>query len=281
MLAEAEVRGRIVYGGSRALVRALTHEHAESIAGMLRALGRAAPEGRAAVVEHAFGKALSLAGYRDAKQRVAQATRWLRLSSDLYAVVLFAALPVASILWDTERVLLLSLPAVAALHLAVLAALVRAFARLHPGQTGPLVEAVLGAAVYPPALLQAGHDLQLRALSGFHPTTVASAELPAAEGRTWLRTEVLRVSASARAETKNALDLEAFESRALWRLAAELGETERTLFAAPQRQDPFSVSYCPACLCEYRRASGACTDCGFDLVGGWVPEGRSEASPAG
>ncbi len=266
-LAGAEARGRVVSVGGHPFARALSQEQAEAIAVLLRALGNAEAEKQRALLEAAVQRSLSLALYRDEKEHVERSTRWLRWSSDLYAIALLAGLPFASALWGTERVLLLSLPGVAALHVSTVAALVRAFRRLNPGRAGALAEVLLATALYPPLLLRAVHDLRTRKLAAFHPATVACAELPPEEGRVFLRREILRAGVRAASAEKHVFGLDAIECSALWRLVGELGETEQTLFARSAPQDPLAESYCPACLCEYRCDSGACVDCGVDLVG--------------
>ena len=48
-------------------------------------------------------------------------------------------------------------------------------------------------------------------------------------------------------------------------LAAALGESPTSLFAAPPREDALATGFCPACRVEYRRAGGECSDCGAPL----------------
>lgn len=265
-LAEAEARGHVVRVSGRPFARATGPEQAEAQAEFLRALGRAEDHERAAVVEHALEGSLSLQGYQRAEERVGRATRWLRWSSDLYCAALLAGLPMAFALWGTERGLLLSLPALAVLHLSTLAAHVRAAARLRPGRVGALLESTLAAAVYPPLLLRALADLRMREISSFHPAVVAGAVLPDEQGAAFLRAEIVRAAARAEAAVAGGLGLDALELRALRRLAAELGQSPETLLAPPTRRDPLAQSYCPACLCEYRSAAGTCTECGLDLL---------------
>ena len=267
-LAEAEAHGSVVRVAGRPFARALAREEAEPLASFLRDVAQADAPGAAALIAGALADSLSLARYRENVERLAEATRWLRWSSDLYWTGLYIGLPIAMLVWGGERALLLSLPLLGPLHLVTLVAYRWAYRRLHPEKRGELFESTLAVSFYPPLLLRAYHDLRTRALASFHPAVVAVAALPHDAGRTFLRTEILRlrVPGDAQVDPDTAPPLGELERRALWNLAADLGESPETLLAAPARHDPRAETYCPACHSEYALAAGTCTDCDTELT---------------
>lgn len=275
-LADARARGRAVRLPRRTLAVTECPERAEELAGFLRRLADASPAQRREQLAARLSASLSLAAYRDARRRSHRATRWLAWSSSVYWLALFAGLPCALRVASEELVLALGLPVLGGLHALTLLCLGLALARLRAAGSGAgaLFEPLLSAALYPPLLLRASHDLRARALAGFHPAVVAAAELSREGGRAFLRGEILalarrssRAGAADAEAAADALGLDELEGRGLWELARELGESPATLLAPPAREDPLARAYCPACRCEYRRASGPCSGCDADLVG--------------
>ncbi len=267
-LGEATVHRSVVRVGGRAFARGSSPAHAESLARLLRDYAKAGPRCGRESMQRAFEEGLSLARYSAARARVDAATRWLGWSSDIYWVGLFGLLPVFLAWMGEERGLLLALPVLAAFHFSTLAAFAIAHRQLRPGSTGALVESLVAAACYPPLLLRAHHTLRTQELASFHPAVIAAAVLPEEDRRAFLRAELVRASERSDAASRRCdrPGLDELESRALWCLARELGESAETLLTPPPRQDPFVETYCPACLCEYRCAAGRCTECRVALI---------------
>jgi hypothetical protein len=264
-LARIEVRGVVLRLDGRALGRAIAPVGAEPLADWLRGLAEGGESDAARQIEAALAASLSLARYREAKQRLAGRTRWLRTSSDLYALGLFLGLPSAAFVWGSEPVLLRGLPALGALHLLTLFALIVSWRRLYPGRGGEVAEAAFSAAFYPPLLLRAYGELRTRELALFHPAVVAIDSLPVDQARAFLRGEILRAAATADATADASVPgIAQLERRALEALESEWWEGAASLWAEPPRHDPGARSYCPACHVEYASGSGTCNDC--DLV---------------
>jgi len=275
-LADAEVEGCVVRVGGRPFARALAKEQAEPLARFLRGLAGGDAARARESLDHRLAESLSLERYRRCRSQLAEATRWLRGASDTYWVALFVGLPLAVLVWGGEPVLLRGALPVALLHLIALFAYWWAHRRLYPESRGERAESVFAAALYPPLLLRTHHELRTRVLADFHPAVVAVAALPRDAGRAFLRGEILRSTgqAAAHREAGAAPCVRELEIRALWALASQLGESRETLLAAPVRQDPRALAYCPLCHFEYAVATGSCADCGIALA---PFEGAAEA----
>jgi hypothetical protein len=266
-LGTATARGSAVRVAGRPFARGFGPEHAESLARLLRDLASPDPARARERAEQVLAESFSSAGYRAARARVDSATRWLGWCSDLYWLGLFGLLPACLVGFGEERGLLLVLPVLVAFHLAALIALAWSHRSLRPGRIGALIESLAVAACYPPILLREHHALRTQALASFHPAVVAATLLPAEERKAYLRAALVRVSkrAAASARCDSELGLEGLERAALLRLVHELGESAASLLAPPTRRDPLALSFCPACLCEYLRAVGSCSDCDVPL----------------
>lgn len=266
-LAGAIARKRVVWLDDHPLTHCATPEEAEATAQRLRNLAAPCapwPE----LLGEVLREQLSFTAYAANSLRVGNATRWLGRLADVYFVLGMLLLPAACIWLGTERALYLALAPLALLHVASLVAFARAHRELRPGARGALAEALWSAALYPPALLRARHELATRSLGSFHPAVVAAAALPEGAREGFLRGELVRAQHAA-AEAKRAkqtLGLAELELRALRELLEAAGESEALLLEPPERSDPAARAYCPACLCEYRRASGACNDCRVPLA---------------
>jgi hypothetical protein len=262
-----EARGAIVRVNGHAFARGVCKVHAESLARLLRDLAEMPPDAVRARIEAEFGESLSLDRYTEESERVKHATRWLVWMADIYFGWIFVALPILTWRLGAEGALTLVLPVLLLLHLATLLSFARAHRELLPRKDGALVEAVIAALFYPPLLLRGLHELRTAALARFHPAAVAAAVLRKDEQRSFLRAELLRSANRAEGGPREGgLALAELERRALLRLANELGESEDALFDPPPRHDPLAPSYCPACLTEYRREQGQCSDCDVDLI---------------
>ena len=275
-LCEASADGSLVRVEGRAFARGADARHAKRIEALLREIGDAAPRERRAVVERAFDESLSLPAFSSAHGHFDTATRLLAWTTHAYGLALFAFLPAVAFTFGTERSLVAVLPVLAVLHVATLWCYARADRALRPAKRSERLQAALGAAVYPPSLLRAHSHLRSSTLAAFHPGAVAVGLLPRPRARDFLRAEIAHATARLQEPVCPELgfSLVEVEVRALWRLIEEFGEAT-TLLAAPARIDPLALSYCPACLCEYRRSEGHCNDCGI-AVAVWSDDVRSE-----
>ena len=262
-----EARGAMVRVGGRPFARGVCKVHAESLTRLLRDLVEMPPDGVRARIEEELTESLSLDRYTAESDRVKRATGWLAWTGDFYFAWVFVALPLLTWWLGAEGALTLVLPVLLLLHLATLLSFVRAHRQLMPRKDGALVEALIAALFYPPLLLRGLHELRTAALARFHPAVVAAAVLPKDEQRSFLRAELLRSAAPTEvASREGGLELAELERRALLNLVNDLGESEDALFDPPPRRDPLAPSYCPACLSEYRREEGQCSDCGVGLA---------------
>jgi hypothetical protein len=278
-LARAMPRANVVWVDDRPLAKCATPADAEATAQVLRGMA-APPAPRPGGLREALREQLSLATYEAAAERVENATRWLGRLTGVYFLFGWVLLPAACVWLGAERALYLSLAPLASLHVASLVAFVRAHRKLRPQERGALAEALLSAALYPPALLRARHELATRSLGSFHPAVVAAAVLPDRARRCFLRGELVRAQyAAAEAErAQQTVGLAELELGALRELLEEAGESEARLLEPPERSDPRARAYCPACLGEYRRASGACNDCRLPLAP--LPGRAASSGPA-
>jgi hypothetical protein len=251
-----ELRGRSVRSGSRRLARGVTAEHAAHLARILESLRAQADGDLQARVAEWLDASLDLEALRASLESTRRATRGLAPILDVYALVLFIPLPLAIAFFGAEPVLWRVLPALGVLHVAALVSFVLAHRRLAPGEAGALLESLLAASLYPPILLRSCNEFALERALCFHPATVACVALPREKALARLRTELLRC----RSEGDESW-LASREGEGLSALAAAMGESSASLFAAPSREDGWALAFCPACHVEYRRASGACTDC--------------------
>jgi len=267
-LQSASADGSVVRVRGRAFARGADACHAERIAALLREIAESTPRERRAVVERAFRESFSLSGFSTARARFDTAARLLAWTSNAYGLALFVVLPGAAVTLGTESALVALLPAIALLHVATLWCYARANRELHPARRRERFQSALGAAVYPPSLLRAHSQLRSSTLAAFHPAAVAVALLPRSRARDFLRAEIARTMERLHEPICPELgfSLVEVEARALSQLVEDFGESPTTLLAPPERIDPLARSYCPACLCEYRRADGHCNDCAIPLA---------------
>lgn len=263
-----DLRGRVVRVAERPFARAVGKGHAESLQAFVRDLAAAAdgPSTRARIETEIDGM-FDLARHREEQARFVRATRTLSWLSLGYFTALFAALPPA-IWWLHEELGILAwLPFVVAFHTATLVALAMAHRRLMPDRGGERVELLISAALYPPALLRGLQELCDTACSTFHPAVLAATLTDEPARRGHLRSELARLVylEGAARENDDCPSLATLEYRALLGLLAEIGEDPTALLRPPQREDASARYFCPACLAEYRRRAGACTDCGIAL----------------
>jgi hypothetical protein len=268
LLRKAEASESWVCAEGHRLARGVDALDAQRLAALLRSLAADTPAERRREAESAVRASLSLKDAAAARDRVAQATSWLAVTSDVYLVNLLGFAPAAALSLGDELALRILAPALLALHAATLFCFGRAHAKLWPERRGERWQALFGVLIYPPGLLRAQQQLCTAALAGFHPAALAAALLPEREARDFLRAELLQ--AEARSEDPPAAELgfslDTLERDALQALVAESGSSRAALLAAPERCDAHALAYCPACLCEYRRGDGECSDCELELA---------------
>lgn len=257
----AEARKTAIFVERRALARCADPTRAEELAAKLREIGGCEPDAAQERIENAVAQTLSPAALGAARARFDAEARVLAWTSDAYWLSLFAVMPAAAFSVGSQYALAVLGPAVAVLHVATLWSFARAHARLFPTRRAERVESAIGAAFYPPSVLRAYHHLRDSALGAFHPAAVAVDALPAERGRAYVRAALVRATAACGGSRASGA-----EERGLRRLVAEIGESPATLLAVPARRDPRALGYCPACLCEYRRDAGDCSDCGVPLA---------------
>jgi hypothetical protein len=200
---------------------------------------------------------------RDQLDRVRNESRWLRASSDAYAIALFLISPLLVAWFGPEAGLLRALLPVGMLHLLTLFAFARTHRRLDPERKGDRVEALISMGLYPPLLLHGYAALTMDTLGRYHPAAVAAVVLEGSALRAFLRAELVRARAAALASTPS--EIATLEAAAITSLVESHGDSAETLLAPPAPTDPLVVAYCPACHEEYRRVGGVCTDCGIAL----------------
>jgi len=265
-LGDAEAHARTVRVGRGAIARGIDASHAERLAHLLREIGRGDADQRRTRIEAAIRESLSFTRFDAARARVDEAAHGLAWTSDVYALALFGVTPAAVLAAGPEYALWVLAPALILLHGAVLIVFARAHAHLLPERRADRIQALLGAAIYPPAALRTHHRLRASALGDHHPATLAAALLPREAGRAFLRAELVHAeSRSAAAPSELGFSLAGCERDALMALIGELGESPAALLRPPDRIHPLAVAYCPACRCEYRREGGECSDCRLSL----------------
>ncbi len=194
-------------------------------------------------------------------ERLSRDTRLLGGCCDLYALLLFAGLPLLIALLTEERALLWALPLVIVVHLITLFAFYGAHRRLRPELSGERWEALVVAALYPPILLRSRQDLVREELAGFHPMAVRAAlvEREVLVERMQQGLAALEHARSTQAETPAELER---QRAALWAVARECGLSAGELAAARIRDDESARSYCAICLSDYRSGFDLCGECG-------------------
>jgi hypothetical protein len=106
------------------------------------------------------------------------------------------------------------------------------------------------------------HHLTRDMYHRFDSLTVAAELLKRDDFKDQMRKELQRIhylrSRGVDESLNQSLDL---KERALERLRNGLGILLEEISAAPQRQDPLAVSYCPLCGIEYQSGFDTCSDC--------------------
>jgi hypothetical protein len=215
-------------------------------------------------IEARVAEEISLPRFRAARSRVEGVTMGLRRVLDLYAALLFVALPLAMFSWGVESALWRLAVVLLALHGIGVMVFSWAHRRCFPGRTGELVQALVEVLLYPPALLRSLQKLRSEAIGRHHPAVLALDLLPEDAAREFLRRELVRVEQGLGEGTGRWLG--EVELDALEKLAAESGTSRAELLAPPLQRDLQAVSYCPSCLAEYRRPDGYCSDCRISLA---------------
>lgn len=263
--ASVSVRGSLVRVGGRPFAQATTKEGAAKLATRLRRLADPGSDPRA-VLRSALAEGLRFTQLRERRDDLARHSRWLRVSSNVYAALLFVILPGVVAWRGAEAGLLFTLPVVGLLHVSTLVCFASAHRRLRPGHGGDLLETLFAAGLYPPLLLRSQQELANALLSGYHPAAVAAVVLEGEARRGFLRAELVTARHAAESGAGSEFDAAALESEALEGLCQELGEPLEALLAPPPRFDALATSYCPACHEPYRRSAGLCADCLLPLA---------------
>ena len=247
----------------RPFAQGVDGKHATELAAWLREFAGQDSD-RKRCVELALSESLRWDRLRDQLGRVKHESRWLRASSDLYAVALFAISPLLVAWYGSEAGLLRALLPLGALHLLTLFVFALAHRRLDPKRTGDLVEALISMGLYPPLLLRGYAALTTDTLTRYHPAAVAAVVLEGPALRAFLRGELVRAHAASHESAGS--EIAALEAAAIASLVESQGDSPEALLAPPAPIDPLVESYCPACHEEYRRTGGVCTDCGVALL---------------
>jgi hypothetical protein len=253
-LADARADGVRVRAHGTTLLHAVSRPHARALAALLAKLARATPAERPALVADAPAPDAIRARIDGAAGALRLATR----SCDAYALVLFAAVPLAMIGLGESVALLGAMPVVAALHAVALVAVWRAHRTLLPDDVADRREALIAAALFPPSLLRLPQRTFVAAIGTAPPLAVAAALL---DGDA--RVDFLR---RALAAAEHGAGADADERARVLAIAAQLGVDAVALRRAPERADPLATAYCPRCFEGYRAGVERCADCALALV---------------
>jgi hypothetical protein len=200
-------------------------------------------------------EAFSVERFQAAFERARTATRSAAFACDLYLLAVVGGLPALLLALGEERVLRIALPGVLALHAATWLLVLRARGRLAATPNGaPRWEFLVAAALYPPALLRAPHDLAAAELAGFHPMT--------ARAGLWERARFVERVQQALARLEAGAPEAGLDAAALQQLAAAQDVGPHELAAPRPHADPEAASYCTRCLSDYRPGFRRCADCG-------------------
>jgi hypothetical protein len=209
-------------------------------------------------------EALSSQALRERLEDFARCTRLLALSCDLYLLLLAAVAPASVLLLHEEPALRLVGPLVLLVHGLGFWGLVRAVRRTSGGRPRDHLELLVAAAIFPPSMLRARHDLLRVVTARFHPAAAAAVLLERSALLDYLRCELAALDA--RARRSGLRRGPSLYREGLERLAAERKISPAELSAPRARPDADASSYCPLCVSDYRPGFDVCADCGAATV---------------
>jgi hypothetical protein len=202
-------------------------------------------------------------GLKALKEKYAKDFALLKVLCAIFFVNLLILLP---LILYTELSLSLNLPVLfLGLGLNYLVILIMAYwthRQLYPKQVRQRGLMILSAVFSPITTIHILHHLTRDLYHRFDSLTVAAELLKRHDFKDQMRKELQRIHylrARGVDESLNqCLDL---KERTLERLRNDLGILLEEISAAPQRQDPLAISYCPLCGIEYRSGFDTCSDC--------------------
>lgn len=270
-----EIEHRTLSLGDTGL-RMASHADARALAAAIARVRQVPPDDRSeqaqTVLELSFDAALvarRLAAFE-------RAVTWLDAVGTVLFVLLFVVVPIAGwsrdvVTWRTGPLLVSLLAAtIATAVLGIRAARRLAFERVMPAPWSRLVALLL----MPPMAPRAACALSLELFAGLEASAVASALLPEAAGRRWLR--------QAAVEARLAL---AGDGPDWWRwwwrrreqnielLALRIGTSIAELTAPVALVDTDAIAACPYCGCCFADPVATCPDCQVPTVSN--PQGDS------
>ena len=261
-----ESEGRRVRLGRREVALASSPRAAERAVRRLRALAGLPRDEREARIEAELRDAFDAAAIERRASEVLRASRPLLLACNALFLYLIAALPAVLATLGLEATWPWLLGGLACFETWVLLAFARAHRELYP-ESRLERRLQLAQMIFSPPLAVRATDAALRdAFAGFHPLAVERVLVPAAEFATRvapaLRESAAGATRSSLPESVRAVRaaFDARESREIARLAREVGLDPERILAPPSREDD-SRGYCPACLTQYLRDDGVCSDC--------------------
>jgi len=257
-LATATAAGTRVRTDATPFFHAIGRPQARAIAARLRSIARGDAASARALLAEERDAAADPAALRARVESLERTLRRATQVCDAYALLLFAALPLAIAVAGETRALLGALPAALTLHGAALWLVRRAHRALLPGDAGDRREALLAAALFPPTLLRLPQRTFLAALATPVPEVAAVALLD--------RDACAPVLRRALAEAELGADADAAERDRVLALVRAAGLDPSALRAAPMRSDPLAAAYCPVCHELYRGDAERCSDCGSALA---------------
>ncbi len=238
-----------------------------------QAMAACAEAQRAAMAPGLLGQGMDPQGVEQALQGSARALRPLAWGGRALLLLGLAA----PLLWflHVDRLLVWAAWGLAFLlaHLAQVALLARAHARLRPGRKGERWGYTLRALASPWQSARGPDLLQQGALEGRHPLAVAKALCAEGDLR-GLAGELARQAAHpaawewpADAAAQASLDWGRRQELAVLEAWCRAQGLDWPALLAPPRRETHSQAWCPRCQAQYQLPQGQCGDCQVELVG--------------
>jgi len=198
-----------------------------------------------------------------------KATRWLRATSQVLFVLIFAVMPALYVRLEARpRLFVAGLAASLSLWWAASACLFYADRRLNRGDGVHRLQRLVHSLIAPGFALRGTEALSRDALRGFHPLAACAALMKREDFeeicRMALLDEMWRGEASPRLAETWLFGAMKGQEREAWLRANHLDLAE--LLAPPEANQKETKAYCPRCRTQFVFEKGTCNDCGISLI---------------
>jgi hypothetical protein len=236
---------------------------AETLAARIWDMAHSDPESRYQKMERFLNETTDRKELKPLKEKYAKHFALLKILCAIFSVNLLILLPLTLY---TELSLSVHLPllfsGLGLIYLIILTVAYWTHRQLYPKQVRQRGLMILSAVFSPITTIHILHHLTRDLYHRFDSLTVAAELLERDDFKDQMRKELQRIHyLRARGVDESLNQFLDLRERTLETLRNDLGIPLEEISAAPQRQDPLAVSYCPLCGIEYRSGFDTCSDC--------------------